>query len=473
MRTIGRRTERRNLEYCDKTSKSELVCVYGRRRVGKTFLVEQTFGQCFAFRAAGLENGNNRQQLKSFHLRLMEYGDDNNVIPTDWFEAFARLEKILSVPNVMVSSHGKKVVFLDEFPWLAAKRSDFLEAFGEFWNRRGTQYGDLLVIICGSATSWIIKNVLDATGSLFHRVTCQIFLEPFSLSQTEEFFIDRELDWSREQIMEFQMVFGGLPYFMDLLNVNESFGQNVDRLIFDKNALLRDESNRLLESTLSKSKVYGDILSLLSKHVYGMKKSECMNKLNLADGTFSRAILDLVRCGYVYEYKDNSQKGKPLYVQLIDPFLLFHFYFTDNKYDSYDDLINDTGVYYNWRGHAFEILCLNHIAQIKNALGIAKVKTVSYPWMNVEDGKVKAQIDLVIERADHIINLCEMKCTDSPYKMTKDDELKLIQKRDIFREKVPTKSAVKFVMISAMGLSGNAYIDRISEVITLDDLFGD
>ncbi|MBQ6537723.1 MAG: hypothetical protein IJL75_02340, partial [Eubacterium sp.] len=324
MRIIGRRFEKSELEQCDKSRKSELVCVYGRRRVGKTFLIEQTFGTCFAFRATGVENGNTRQQLKSFNQRLIEHGDETKSIPKDWFEAFSRLDRILSKDDVVLSPNGKKVVFFDEFPWFATPRSDFLMAFGEFWNRRGTVDGNYLFIICGSATSWIIKNVLDDTGTLYHRVTAQIFLSPFSLKETEEFFDDAKFEWSREQIAEFQMVFGGLPFFMDLMNGDESFRQNVDRLIFRPAALLKNESNRLLEATLSKSPVFAQILELLSHHMYGMKKTDCQQELGIADGTFSRAIEDLIRCGYVVGRKQKHEKGMPCYIQLIDPFLLFH-----------------------------------------------------------------------------------------------------------------------------------------------------
>ena len=472
MRIIGRRFEKSELEQCDKSRKSELVCVYGRRRVGKTFLIEQTFGTCFAFRATGVENGNTRQQLKSFNQRLIEHGDETKSIPKDWFEAFSRLDTILSKDDVVLSPNGKKVVFFDEFPWFATPRSDFLMAFGEFWNRRGTVDGNYLFIICGSATSWIIKNVLDDTGTLYHRVTAQIFLTPFSLKETEEFFDDAKFEWSREQIAEFQMVFGGLPFFMDLMNGDESFRQNVDRLIFRPAALLKNESNRLLEATLSKSPVFAQILELLSHHMYGMKKTDCQQELGIADGTFSRAIEDLIRCGYVVGRKQKHEKGMPCYIQLIDPFLLFHYHFLskNDNISSYEELVSKTGVYTNWRGHAFEVLCLQHIDQIKSALGISGVKTVQYPWISSKTGK-EGQIDIVIERDDKITNICEMKCTEQPFSMSKTEEQKLIKNKDIFQEMTGTKQTLRIVLVSAAGVAGTSHMEHISKVITLDDLF--
>ena len=289
MKIISRKEEKNELEYSEKSKKSELICVYGRRRVGKTFLVEQTFRE-FAFRAVGLEKGTAKQQLKSFGQRLIEYGDDIKCAPGDWFEAFSRLDKLLSMDSVHRSPNGKKIVFLDEFPWFATKRSDFLVAFEDFWNRRGTLDGDLVFIICGSATSWIIKNVIKNTGNMYQRVTKKIFIEPFTLAETEDFFKDREFDWSREQIAQCQMIFGGLPFFFDLMNTSHSLAQNINRLLFDKNALYRDETKRLLEATISESTVYGHILSKLAFAKYGIKKAKLQEEIGASNGTYSREI---------------------------------------------------------------------------------------------------------------------------------------------------------------------------------------
>ena len=473
MKIISRKEEKRELEYSERSKKSELICIYGRRRVGKTFLVEQTFRE-FAFRAVGLEKGTAKQQLKSFGQRLIEYGDDIKRTPKDWFEAFSRLDKVLSTDSVRLSPNGKKIVFLDEFPWFATKRSDFLVAFEDFWNRRGNLDGDIVFIICGSATSWIIKNVIKNTGNMFQRVTKKICIEPFTLAETEAFFKDREFEWSREQIAECQMIFGGLPFFFDLMNTSHSLAQNINRLLFNKDALYRDETNRLLEATLSESPVYGLILEKLAFAKYGIKKSELQEKTGVSNGTYGRAIQDLIDCGYIIEYKKKYEERNPLYVQLMDPFLLFHYHYLskENQIDSYEDLVSDIGRYDNWRGQAFEILCFNNIHSIKLALGISGVKTECYPWYNSADDKNdRAQIDMVIERADRITNLCEIKYTNKPFEIDAAYERQLIRKRDVFREKTGTSQALKIIMVSAAGLSGTAYASYISDIITLDDLF--
>lgn len=473
MKIISRKEEKKELEYSERSKKSELICVYGRRRVGKTFLVEQTFRE-FAFRAVGLEKGTAKQQLKSFGQRLIEYGDNIKSTPKDWFEAFSRLDKVLSKESVRRSPNGKKIVFLDEFPWFATKRSDFLVSFEDFWNRRGTLDGDIVFIICGSATSWIIKNVIKNTGNMFQRVTRKIYIEPFTLAETEAFFNDREFGWSREQIAECQMMLGGLPFFFDLMNTSHSLTQNINRLLFDKVALYRDETKRLLEATLSESPVYGQILSKLAFATYGIKKSKLQEETGASNGTYSRAIQDLVDCGYIIEYKKKYEEYNPLYVQLMDPFLLFHYHYLskDKQINSYEDMISNIGRFDNWRGRAFEILCFNNTHSIKSTLGISGVKTECYSWYNSEDDKnERVQIDMVIERADKITNLCEIKYTNEPFEIDASYEQQLIRKRDVFKKKTGTSQELKIVMISAKGLSGKAHTSYISDIITLDDLF--
>lgn len=474
MKIIGRREEIHELERCEKSNKSELVCVYGRRRVGKTYLVEQTFSDYFAFRATGVETGNTRTQLKAFNQRLKDSGDEERKIPEDWFEAFSRLERVLKKETIRRSAHGKKIVFFDEFPWLATARSDFLVAFEEFWNRCGTVSGDYMFIICGSATSWIIKNIISNTGSLYNRVTSRLFLKPFSLHEAEMMFNDLDFGWSRKQIVDCQMVFGGLPYFYSLMNPNESLTWNINKLCLEEHAILQNESKKLLEATLKKSPVYNRIMEYLSNFQYGTLKTECQEALKLPAGTYTRAIEELTRCGYVHEYKDPYTSGHPLKIQLIDPFLLFHYKFLSGEnrdiYKDFNDYKSDMGRYMNWRGHSFEILCLYHVEQIKKALGISGVRTTEYPWVS-NTKKDGAQIDLVIDRDDGITNICEAKYTDAPFSISADYEMVLLNKMERFRQETGNKKALKLVMISVSGLAGTAHTEHVSRVLTVDDLF--
>ena len=473
MEMIGRAKERDQLLRCERSDKSELVCVYGRRRVGKTFLVEQTLSAFFAFHVVGSKDASTSAQLREFGLELNDRGDADTNPPKDWREAFNRLYKVIVSPDAPRSPHGKAVVFIDEFPWFARQRSDFLSAFATFWNRRSTSGQKLLVVICGSATSWIIEHMLDSSTDLAARVTESIFLEPFTLAETKEYFDDRGFGWDQQTLIETQMVFGGLPFFFSLMRSHQSLWENIDRLCLAPRAQLRNETMVLLESTMRKSRIYVDLFRLLSRHKYGVQKRGALEQLGYSASQFAKAVDEVVRCGYVREYRNMGLAQHPKFLMLVDPFILFHFSFIDPANGvaprRWSDFVADQGRFNAWRGNAFEVVCLCHIGQIKAALGIGGVETKEYPWHSARhDGG--AQIDLVIERADRIANLCEMKFTDLPYELSRPHEQELARKREVYAQETGTRLALKTVLVSANGTSG--YHDgSIAQVITAEDLF--
>lgn len=474
MEMVGRVQERRCLDRCDGSDKSELVCVYGRRRVGKTFLVEQTLGPFFAFHVVGSKDAATSSQLREFGLELTDRGDPNPNPPADWREAFNRLYKVITAPDAPRSPHGKAVVFIDEFPWFAKQRSDFLSAFSTFWNRRSTTGQKLLVVICGSATSWVIEHVLESAGDMAARVTESIFLKPFALAETKEYFDSRGFGWDERSLIETQMVFGGLPYFFSLMSPHQSLAQSIDRLCLRPRAQLRDETMILLESTMRRSRLYVELFALLAQHRYGVPKAEAMRLLGHSTNQFIKATAEAVKCGYVHEYKNLSKPQNPKYLMLVDPFILFHYRLIEPAHGdsprSWADFVADQERYTAWRGNAFEIVCLQHVRQLKSALGIGGVLTKEYPWASARKAG-GAQVDLVIERADRIVNLCEMKFTDAPYELTSAVEQELVRKREVFREETGTRLALKTVLVSAQGTAG--YHDsQIAQIITADDLFG-
>ena len=473
MDLIGRSAERGALERCESSDKSELVCVYGRRRVGKTYLVEQTFSPYFAFHIVGSKNATTATQLREFGLELSDKGDPKSSPPTDWREAFNRLYKVIMAPDAPTSPHGKAVVFIDEFPWFCKQRSDFLSAFSTFWNRRSSTGRKLLVIICGSAISWVIDHLLTSSDDLAARITESVFLEPFTLRETESYLSDRCFGWDRETIIGAQMVFGGLPFFFSLMHPHQSLWENIDRLCLAPRAPLREETMILLESTMRRSKIYVELFALLAQHKYGMRKQTAREALGYSTNQFDMAVDEALKCGYLHEYRNMSKPQHPKFLQLIDPFILFHYHFIEptkgNGVRHWSDFIADQGRYSNWRGNAFEIVCLYHIRQLRDALGIGGIVTTEYPWSSerVEGG---AQIDLVIERADRITNLCEMKFTDRPYELSRENEQRLIAKREVFREETGTTHALKTVLVSISGTSGT-HGSEIAKILAADDLF--
>lgn len=476
MEVIGRVAERRRLERCEASDKSELVCVYGRRRVGKTFLVEQTLTPYLAFHVVGSKDAATPAQLREFGLELADRGDPNPEPPADWREAFNRLHKVVTASDAPRSPHGKAVIFIDEFPWFADKqRSDFLSAFSAFWNRRSSSGQKLLVVICGSATSWVIEHVLESAGDMAARVTESIFLEPFTLAETKAYFDDRGFDWDKQTLLETQMVFGGLPYFFSLMHPHQSLAQNIDRLCLAPRAQLRDETMILLESTMRRSSIYAELFALLAQHKYGVAKADLASALCYSSSQVAKAADEALKCGYVHEYKNLGKPQNPKYLMLVDPFILFHYRFIEPMQGEpprqWADFVADQGRYSAWRGNAFEIVCLYHVRQLKAALGIGGVRTSEYPWAS-ERKRGGAQVDLVIERADRVTNLCEMKFTDAPYELSREAEQELVRKRDVFREETGSKTALKTVLVAASGTTG--YHDsQIAQVIIAHDLFAE
>ena len=467
---IGRRREQDNLDEWCRSSKAELVCVYGRRRVGKTYLVENTFRYKLAFSVTGSEDCRTATQLRVFQRALKRFGANTGPSLNDWFDAFDRLRDLLEQPDVRRAEHGRRVVFLDEFPWLAGKRSNFLVAFADFWNSWASKQDDIMVIVCGSATSWIVKNVFENTGSMYNRITRRQYVAPFNLHETERMIQSMDLGWSRSAILHAYLVFGGLPYYLAMLDRRLSLAQNIDELCLDTHAPLRNEMPHLMESTLSKLPLYSEVLLLLSKRKTGMHRTEIAKKASTNGSSLKRVLDDLEKCGYIRKYVNPYERYRPLIYQLIDPFLLFSFAFMSEKaFDRWMDF-EGSPAYYAWRGNAFEIAVLGHIPQIKQALGIAGVQTTCFPWTSTTSTP-GAQIDLVIERKDGVTDLCEMKCTDGPFVATGEVLDSMRRKRSIFCTESGTSNAIHLALVCAPGIKGTVRPEDIAASVGLDDLF--
>lgn len=469
---IGRKREQQDLEEYCLSNKAELICVYGRRRVGKTHLITETFQNELAFDVTGNESKKNRDQINAFHQALRRYGCKETRRPANWFDAFARLNDLLRDKDVRRTASGRRVVFFDEMPWLAAKRSDFMAAFSDFWNSVASRQDDMVVIICGSATSWIIKNIFRNTGSMYNRVTQQMYIEPFDLCRTEQMLHALGFDWGRETILLCHMIFGGLPYYLNMLDRRKSLAQNINALCLDTRAPLRQETSLLMEATLSASQMHLNVLRILAKTKVGLTRTNLLDELGVTDGGgVTRVLDDLTQCGYIRSYKNLHASHNPTVYQLIDPFLLFAFEFMTDRADVTDWVhFSGTPAYYAWRGNAFEMVCVNHVAQILRALGISGVHTRCIPWTS-SSAQPGAQIDLLIERADGVTNVCEMKFTNEPYVMNAGDKEDMRRKVKVFREESHTQDSLLQTLVSVHGLRRNGHAEDIAYVVDVDDLF--
>lgn len=467
---IGRLKEMEELNRLAESDESEFVAVYGRRRVGKTYLVRETFADRFAFYHTGLPNATKRQQLVHFRKSLGEYGYKGHS-PSDWASAFDALRTVL-----LDSVERRKIVFIDELPWLDTAKSDFLMALESFWNEWATARKDILLVVCGSAASWMVKNLFQNRGGLHNRVTARICLQPFSLCECEKFAEARGLGMSRRDIAECYMILGGIPYYWRYLTRGLSLAQNIDRICFAVDAPLKKEYDELYSSLFRNAFLYKKVVSALAKKKVGMTRLELFEAIGCAaTGKMTEILTTLEASGFVRSYRPFGTKKKNAIHQLMDPFTLFHFRFLDpaSSDEHFWSSTTLSPAQSAWRGLAFERLCLLHLPQIRRALGISTIHVEAYGWSFRGDDVYPdgVQIDLVLERADKVINICEMKYASDVFAIDKAYNDILGRKVAAFTGVTKTSSAVHLTMVTANGLVQNAYSGRIQSEITLADLF--
>ena len=470
---IGRKEAQFELDRLCETPRPEFVVVSGRRRVGKTFLVREYFGYEFAFYATGVAGGNARAQRMSFNQSLRECGSKEPPA-NDWFEAFRQLELLLGSPHVHREEvGGKRVVFLDELPWFDAPRTDFLMALELFWNRWGSAQKDLLLVACGSATSWIIKNLFKNKGGLHNRVTARIHLEAFTLRECEEYYKANGMTLTRDQMIESYMVFGGVPYYLDLLHRRLGLVQNIDRLCFARNGALCGEFDELYRSLFKHADRHVGVVRALARRGAGLSRNEISRVAGIANGgTLTHTLEELEACGFIRKYREYTKRKNEASYQLIDPFTLFYLRFMEGQSDEHFwSNTYRSGQIHAWEGYAFELVALLHLRQIRNSLGVGGVAYDASSWRSskAEEG---AQVDLVIDRNDGIINLCEMKFSREPYEITKAYDRVLRHKLETFATETGTRKALHLTLVSPYGVRRNEYWQSVQAEITADDLFG-
>jgi AAA+ ATPase superfamily predicted ATPase len=463
MQIVGRKREIAELKRLKESNQAEFVAVYGRRRVGKTWLVRNYFNDQFTFYTTGIARGNRNDQLQNFYKSLCDYSKKALEMPRNWHEAFDMLKNIIKQ-----SRQRRKVVFLDELPWMDTQKSEFLKAIDLFWNSWGCMQQNLLFIVCGSAASWMVTNIVRDKGGLHNRLTCHLHLSPFTLAETQAYLHSQGVRWGEEMIAECYMIMGGIPYYLHLLDRSMSLAQNVDRLFFAPNALLKDEFDTLYKSLFKKSEDYVKIIAALSKRRSGYTRDEIVEATGLTNGGgLTRKLDELEQCNFIRRY--SPLKGRAIY-QLVDFYSFFYLQFLNGTrgYDRNAWMhLQATPRYNNWLGLSFERLCFAHIYEIQKALGITGVATKTYALLTDN-----AQMDMVIERADKVISLCEMKYTNKPYTMTKDEAEKIDRRKEELAACIPTQKQVLVTIVSNRQPKTNIhYNNLISSNITLDKLF--
>ena len=472
MALIGRRDEVRKLTSYLQSGRSEFLVVYGRRRVGKTFLIDEFFDRTYAFQATGLSEGAMREQLSAFHQKLLEFGSNEKKAPTSWIEAFSRLKAILCSDSVVRDSvTQRRVVFIDELPWFDTPRSNFKAALEFFWNDWASKQKDLMLVVCGSATSWIANHLLESKGGFHNRVTRIINLQPFTLSECCEYFRANSMAYSAQMVVESYMVFGGIPFYLDLLDRDASLAQSIDALCFSEGGQLRQEFDRLYATLFKHSAAHVRVVRELAKKKRGLTRKELRSLPGLKGSQLTTVLSDLEKCGFVRSYRDFSKRKRGALFQLIDPFSLFHLQFIeDGDIASWMKHLGTAG-YRAWSGIAFELVCLNNASMLLDALGISGIETRICAWQS-EERNPGAQIDLLIDRADGVISVCEMKYSGEPYVITAADARSLRSKLAVFRSENGSRKALHLTLVTLHGALHNAHFNELiqREVCLADEI---
>ena len=477
---IGRKEEKKYLLSLIEEEEPQFIAVFGRRRIGKTYLVRETFGHEFTFQHTGVSNnqiepGKRKEiQLEKFSESLKEYGYRTSDKLETWNDAFNALKEVIKM-----SKQEKKIIFIDELSWMDTKDSGLISALESFWNGWATARAekDVILIVCASATYWMIKNIVNAKGGLHNRLTGQVFLKPFTLHECEEYLQSKKIIFNRHQILQCYMIMGGVPYYWSLLKKGKSLPQNIDDIFFKDGAFLSNEYENLYSALFSKPDQYVRIVEALSTVNKGITRDKICEITGISSsGDLSKKLTELENCGFIRRYVPFGYKQKNCMYQLIDNFTLFYYKFMRNNMHNenyWKEKVNSPEVR-AWSGVAFERVCLEHIPQIKRALGISGVYTEVNAWQCSKDdekGIQGSQIDLLIVRKDQVINVCEMKYSETDYVV--DAKFDRDQKRKIsdLIKKTETKYAIHSTLITTYGVSEGSYSGEIQSIITAEDLF--
>lgn len=468
MKLIGREDEQKSLLEAFYSDKSEMIAIYGRRRVGKTFLVKETFDKKLCFSMSGIHNANLNEQLTNFLKSLNLYQNKKiKNIPHSWFEAF----DLLKIHIEQTKSKSKHVLFIDELPWLDTPKSKFTQALEHFWNSWADGRKDIVLIICGSAASWMIKKILNNKGGLHNRVTKRIRLMPFNLYETEQFLIHKKINLPHYDISKIYMAMGGIPFYLNELHRGESVAQNIERICFNKDGLLRNEFDNLYSALFNNSNKHIQFIKVLASAPQGLNRNQIIAKSKLVSGGgISDVFNELLESGFISEIQAKDKLLKNSIYRLTDEYSLFYLKFIQpNKITSKGvwNNISKTQSYISWCGYAFENLAFKHSASIKKALGISGIYTNVYSWQNKH-----SQIDMLIDRDDNSVNICEIKYYQTEFEINKSYAQKLENKILNYKKHVSNKKSVFLTFITTYGIKENLYnTSLVDNSLTINDLF--
>lgn len=466
---LGRHREKKRLSRLLESDKSELLAVYGRRRVGKTYLIKEYYKDNIVFDFTGTQYASKSNQLKKFHAKLLTYSVRNEKLekPQDWAKAFSNLTTYLSK---MRKRKRKRVVFFDELPWIASSKSGFLEEFSYWWNDWAS-HQNIVVVICGSAASWMIDKVVDHKGGLHNRITSEIHLDPFTLSEVKEYLDSRDVRLTHYQIVQLYMTIGGIPHYLQHVSKGMSTTQIINELCFKKGGMLRNEFDNLYAALYNGHERHIEIVRALSSKWKGMTRQEIIQSTSLSDGGgLTKILRELIMASFVTEILPYGKSKKETLYRLTDEYSLFYLKFVDGKRAGSKDFwlkASRENSYKVWCGYAYENICIKHVEAIKKALGVDGVHTQVSGYKSTG-----LQVDMLIDRADDAINLCEMKFYNAEYTITKEYASTLRQRRALFSQVSRTKKVIYNTLVTTYSLKSNKYsLEVVDNAVNMYDLF--
>lgn len=463
---VGREIEKEKLQQAIESDRSELIAIYGRRRIGKTYLIREYYSKHIIFSFTGLKSGIRADQIENFMLELSsrtnKFGGEQ---PNSWLKTFDLFKKHL---EEIKETRKKKVIFIDEFPWVDTRKSGFLSAFENFWNTYCTTRSDLIVVVCGSAASYMIKKIIRNRGGLHNRITRKIKLKPFKLREVQAFFKQKRINLPEIEVIKIYMALGGIAEYLEHVQKEDSSVTAIDRICFQEGAQLEYEYDEVFKSLFEEGSYHEQIIYSLSKGPKkGMTRNEILSDQNLTSGgQFSKSMGELIESGFVDEYTSYRDTKKTTLYRIFDEFCLFHLKFmVPFKGNSWTHIYTKKA-YETWCGFAFELVCYKHIESIKRALKCDQIESKHYSWSNSQ-----AQVDLVIDRHDNTINLCEIKFYNSTFTIDANYAISLRNKEGQFRETLGTRKGLNTTMITTMGIQGKHAKGLIINNMTMDSLF--
>jgi len=473
---IGRIQEQETFQKLLQSQQAEFVVVYGRRRVGKTYLVREYFDKHILFSFTGSYETETTTQINNFYTELKRVWPlaEQAKKPKNWSEAFHLLTDFLLTQSAKTE---KVVVFLDELPWLDRTGAGFVSALAYFWNQHASRMNNLILMTCGSAASWILRKLLNDKGGLHNRITKRIELKPFTLKETEAYCQYKNLHFTPYQITQLYMIMGGIPFYWQAVEQGKSVAQVVDQLCFEQTGLLATEFKPLFQSLFKNADQHIQVIESLAKAPYGLTRYQLLEQLKLSNGgSFVRVLEQLMDCGFVRALQPFGKKNKETVFRIIDFYSIFYLKFikgnTSDRTNVWQNLSKDA-TYPSWMGYAFENICLTHLKSIHEALGISGIYTqVSSFYFKGNDHLPGIQVDLIIDRNDGVINLCEAKFTQSEFTMSKEYAAHLRRRRSIFKELTRTKKAVVTTLLTSYPAVKNGYYyEEVDSEVGLERLF--